>query len=94
MRAQEPVRKDGPRINEEIRVREVHLIDRDGTNKGTVPIADALAAAQEAGLDLVEISPNAAPPIVKILDYGKYKYQDRRKRPRRARSRRWSRSRS
>ena len=64
MRSQEPAKKDGPRINEEIRVREVHLIDRDGGNKGTVPIADALAAAQEAGLDLVEISPNAAPPIV------------------------------
>jgi len=79
MRAQEPARKDGPRVNEEIRVREVHLIDRDGTNKGTVPIADALAAAQEAGLDLVEISPNAAPPIVKILDYGKYKYQEQKK---------------
>src|ERR671939_873793 len=79
MRAQEPVRKDGPRINEEIRVREVHLIDKDGTNKGTVPIAEALAAAQEAGLDLVEISPNASPPIVKILDYGKYKYQEQKK---------------
>jgi translation initiation factor IF-3 len=79
MRAPEPARKDGPRINEEIRVREVHLIDRDGTNKGTVQIADALAAAQEAGLDLVEISPNAAPPIVKILDYGKYKYQEQKK---------------
>jgi translation initiation factor IF-3 len=47
------------------------LIDKDGANKGTVPIAEALAAAQEAGLDLVEISPNAAPPIVKILYYGK-----------------------
>src|ERR1041384_4610314 len=79
MRAQEPARKDGPRINEDIRVREVHLIDKDGTNKGTVPIADALAAAQEAGLDLVEISPNAAPPIVKVLDYGKYKYQEQKK---------------
>ena len=79
MRAPEPARKDGPRINEEIRVREVHLIDRDGTNKGTVSISDALAAAQEAGLDLVEISPNAAPPIVKILDYGKYKYQEQKK---------------
>ena len=79
MRAQEPARKDGPRINEEIRVREVHLIEKDGTNKGTVPIADALAAAQEAGLDLVEISPNAVPPIVKILDYGKYKYQEQKK---------------
>jgi translation initiation factor IF-3 len=79
MRAPEPARKDGPRINEEIRVREVHLIDRDGANKGTVSISDALAAAQEAGLDLVEISPNAAPPIVKILDYGKYKYQEQKK---------------
>ena len=79
MRSQEPARKDGPRINEEIRAREVHLIDKDGGNKGTVPIADALAAAQEAGLDLVEISPNAAPPIVKILDYGKYKYQEQKK---------------
>src|SRR3982750_3364231 len=79
MRAQEPARKDGPRVNEEIRGREVHLIMQDGANKGTVPIAEALAAAQEAGLDLVEISPNAAPPIVKILDYGKYKYQEQKK---------------
>src|SRR5919205_1999995 len=79
MRAQEPARKDGPRINDEIRVREVHLITQDGSNKGTVSISDALAAAQEAGLDLVEISPNASPPIVKILDYGKYKYQEQKK---------------
>jgi translation initiation factor IF-3 len=79
MRAPEPARKDGPRINEEIRAREVHLIERDGANKGTVPIADAIAAAQAAGLDLVEISPNATPPIVKILDYGKYKYQEQKK---------------
>jgi translation initiation factor IF-3 len=79
MRAPAPVAKDGPRINEEIRVREVHLIDKDGTNKGTVAIADALAAAQAAGLDLVEISPNAEPPIVKLLDFGKYKYQEQKK---------------
>ncbi|HVG51716.1 MAG TPA: translation initiation factor IF-3 [Xanthobacteraceae bacterium] len=79
MRAPAPVAKDGPRINDEIRVREVHLIDKDGANKGTVAIADALAAAQAAGLDLVEISPNAAPPIVKLLDYGKYKYQEQKK---------------
>jgi len=79
MRSQEPAKKDGPRINEEIRVREVHLIEKDGANKGTVSIAEALAAAQEAGLDLVEISPNATPPIVKILDYGKYKYQEQKK---------------
>ena len=79
MRAQAPVQKEGPRVNEEIRIREVHLIDKDGANKGTVPIAEALQAAQEAGLDLVEISPNASPPIVKILDYGKYKYQEQKK---------------
>ena len=79
MRAPEPARKDGPRVNEEIRAREVHLIMQDGANRGTVSIAEALQAAQEAGLDLVEISPNAAPPIVKILDYGKYKYQEQKK---------------
>ena len=64
MRAQEPARKDGPRINEEIRAREIHLIDKDGANRGNVSVAEALQLAQEAGLDLVEISPNAAPPIV------------------------------
>lgn len=79
MRAPAPVQKDGPRINDDIRVREVHLIDRDGHNLGTVPISDALAKAQEVGLDLVEISPNATPPIVKILDFGKYKYQEQKK---------------
>ena len=79
MRAPEPARKDGPRVNEEIRSREVHLIMQDGANRGTVSIAEALQAAQESGLDLVEISPNAAPPIVKILDYGKYKYQEQKK---------------
>ena len=79
MRAPEPARKDGPRVNEEIRAREVHLIMQDGANRGTVAIAEALQAAQEVGLDLVEISPNAAPPIVKILDYGKYKYQEQKK---------------
>ena len=79
MRAPAPVQKDGPRINDEIRAREIHLIDKDGQNLGNVTIADALAKAQEAGLDLVEISPNATPPIVKILDYGKYKYQEQKK---------------
>jgi len=79
MRAPAPVQKDGPRINEEIRVREVHLIDKDGHNLGNVPIADALAKAQEVGLDLVEISPNATPPVCKLLDYGKYKYQEQKK---------------
>jgi translation initiation factor IF-3 len=79
MRAPAPVQKDGPRINEEIRVREVHLIDKDGLNLGNIPIADALVRAQEAGLDLVEISPNADPPVCKLLDYGKFKYQEQKK---------------
>ena len=79
MRAQAPAQKDGPRINEDIRVREVHLIDKDGTNLGAIPIAEALAKAQEADLDLVEISPNATPPICKLLDYGKYKFQEQKK---------------
>jgi translation initiation factor IF-3 len=79
MRAPAPVQKDGPRVNEDIRVREVHLIDKDGHNLGNVVISEALAKAQEAGLDLVEISPNATPPVVKILDYGKYKYQEQKK---------------
>ena len=79
MRIAPPVQKEGPRINEEIRVREVHLIDKDGANRGTVSIQEALSLAQEANLDLVEISPNATPPIVKLLDFGKYKYAEQKK---------------
>src|SRR5215471_10776429 len=79
MRAPPPVQKDGLRINEEIRAREVHLIDKDGHNRGNVPIADALALAQESGFDLVEIAPNAEPPVCKLLDYGKWKYQEQKK---------------
>ena len=79
MRAPPPVQKDGPRVNEEIRVREVQLIDQTGHNHGPTDIQIALARAQEAGLDLVEIAPNSAPPVCKILDYGKYKYQAQKK---------------
>ena len=79
MRATAPAPKDGPRINDEIRVREVHLIDKDGANRGNVTISEALAIAQEAGLDLVEISPNATPPVCKLLDFGKYKFQEQKK---------------
>jgi translation initiation factor IF-3 len=55
------------------------LIDKDGGNRGNVSVADALQLAQEAGLDLVEISPNATPPVCKLLDFGKYKYQEQKK---------------
>jgi translation initiation factor IF-3 len=78
-RAAQPAAKDGPRINEEIRVREVQLIDQTGHNHGPTDTQVALAKAQEAGLDLVEIAPNSVPPVVKILDYGKYKYQAQKK---------------
>jgi translation initiation factor IF-3 len=80
MRSVQPVReKDGPRVNEEIRVREVQLIDAGGHNHGPTPIQAALEMAQQAGLDLVEIAPNSSPPVVKILDYGKYKFQAQKK---------------
>jgi translation initiation factor IF-3 len=79
MRAPPPVQKDGPRVNEEIRVREVQLIDQTGHNHGPVETRFALEKAQEAGLDLVEIAPNSSPPVCKLLDYGKYKYQAQKK---------------
>src|SRR5262249_36341769 len=56
-----------------------HLIDKDGSNRGNVSISEAIAFAQAAGLDLVEIAPNASPPVCKLLDYGKYKYQEQKK---------------
>lgn len=71
-----PVREeDGPRINEEIRVKEVRLIDENGENRGVISIREALQLAADAGLDLIEISPQAVPPVCKILDFGKYKYE-------------------
>lgn len=75
-----PVREgDGPRINQEIRAKEVRLIDENGENRGVVQIREALTAAADAGLDLIEISPQAVPPVCKIFDYGKYKYEQQKK---------------
>jgi len=62
-------------MNEDIRVPRVLLIDQHGEKQGVMPTSAAIEAAEEAGLDLVEIVPNADPPVCKILDYGKYKYQ-------------------
>lgn len=62
-------------MNEKIRSREVRLIDEQGENHGVVATLTALKMAQDAGLDLVIISPNQEPPVAKILDYGKYKYE-------------------
>ena len=71
--------KDGPRSNREIRIPKVQLIGADGENMGVVPTDQALKMAEEAGLDLVEISPNAEPPVCKILDLGKLKYANQKK---------------
>ena len=76
---QTPPVKDGPRINDDIRVPRVLLIDQNGEKQGEMPISAALEAAEEAGLDLVEIVPNANPPVCKILDYGKFKFQEQKK---------------
>jgi translation initiation factor IF-3 len=66
-------------VNEEIRVSEVQLIDDEGNNRGTVPMEQALEIARAAGLDLVEIAPGSKPPVCKILDFGRFKYQAQKK---------------
>ncbi|QDZ02143.1 translation initiation factor IF-3 [Nitratireductor mangrovi] len=71
--------KEGPRANRDIRATEVQLIDADGQNRGVIPLQQALDAAEDVGLDLVEISPNAQPPVCKIIDLGKLKYQTQKK---------------
>ncbi len=74
-----PQRQEGPRTNRAIRVPEVRLIDETGENRGVVETRDALRRAEDLGLDLVEISPNAEPPVAKIMDYGRFKYQEQKK---------------
>ena len=71
--------RDGPRFNHYIDVPQVRLIDDQGENRGVVPIREALRLAEEVGLDLVEISPGAVPPVCKILDLGKYKFEAQKK---------------
>ena len=79
MRAAPEREPSGPKMNELIRAREVRLIDETGENVGVVSRQDALDRATAAGMDLVEISPDANPPVCKILDYGKFKYQEQKK---------------
>ncbi|WP_298422629.1 translation initiation factor IF-3 [Rhodoblastus sp.] len=79
MKAPPVPQKEGPRTNREIRVREVQLIDSEGQNRGVVDIVEALRLSEEDGLDLVEIVPNATPPVCKILDYGKYRFNEQKK---------------
>jgi len=69
------VRDTGPRVNDRIRAPEIRLIGADGENRGVVSPEQALELAAHSGLELVEISPNASPPVCKIMDYGKFKYE-------------------
>jgi len=74
-----PQRDTGPRVNDKIRASEIRLIGADGDNIGVVHPAKAMQLADEAGLDLVEISPNANPPVCKIMDFGKFKYEQQKR---------------
>ena len=71
--------REGPRVNDDIAVLRVRLVDERGNMVGIVERNEALSMASEVGLDLVEIAPNADPPVCKILDFGKYKYEEQKK---------------
>ena len=68
------------RINHKIRATEVRVIGPEGENIGVIPLSEAIARAEEVGLDLIEISPNAVPPVAKIMEYGKFQYEQEKKR--------------
>jgi translation initiation factor IF-3 len=74
-----PAQQDAYRVNRRIRVPEVRVIGADGSQLGVLPTHEALRIAEEGGLDLVEVSPKAMPPVCKIMDYGKFKYEDSKK---------------
>jgi translation initiation factor IF-3 len=71
--------RDGPRVNNEIQALKIRLIDEKGEMVGVVGLREGQQMAEEAGLDLIEVSPNAEPPVCKIADYGKYKYEAQKK---------------
>jgi translation initiation factor IF-3 len=79
--AQEPApsRNDGPRVNHQINVPQVRLVREDGSMVGVVATREAISMAADVGLDLVEVSPNATPPVCKILDLGKFKYEEQKR---------------
>jgi translation initiation factor IF-3 len=79
MRGPVPPQDEGPRVNDAIQAPEVLVITENGDNKGILRLRDAIALAEEMGLDLVEVSPAAKPPVCKILDFGKFKYQAQKK---------------
>jgi translation initiation factor IF-3 len=79
MKATAVPEKGGPRVNRDIHAIQVQLIDAEGHNRGVVNLSDAQQLADEAALDLVEIVPNATPPVCKILDFGKYRFLEQKK---------------
>jgi len=79
MKAVAAPEKGGPRVNRDIRAVQVQLIDADGKNRGVVNLTEAQTLADEASLDLVEIVPNATPPVCKILDFGKFRFLEQKK---------------
>lgn len=68
-----------PRVNRAIKAKSVRVIDGDGKNLGIFPLEEALKIAEDRGLDLIEVAPNATPPVCKIIDFGKFKYELRKK---------------
>ena len=74
-----PTRDTGPRVNDRIRETEIRLIGAEGENLGVVTPARAMELAEQVELDLVEISPNASPPVCKIMDFGKFKYEQQKR---------------
>ncbi len=74
-----PNPRENHRVNDQIDAREVRLVDENGRMVGIVPLREALARARDLGLDLVEVAPQATPPVCKILDYGKFKYEQQKK---------------
>ncbi len=78
-RLQQTVERNQTRINDQIRITPVRVVSSDGEQLGVIPTEEALNVAQEAGLDLVEVAPNERPPVCRVMDYGKYKYQQRKK---------------
>ena len=78
-RGREVKRELGPRVNRQIRIPQIRVISESGDQLGVLETAKALEMAQEAGLDLVEVAPNARPPVCRIMDYGKYRYEQGKK---------------
>lgn len=74
-----PAKEDRVRINDEIRVRQVRVIDEEGEQLGIMSPRDAMREAEEKGFDLVEVAPQATPPVCRIMDYGKYRYQQKKR---------------